>query len=473
MIGNAERAGLFGRGSHRRTTKRFFAVDGGAGAHVLAKLAHLKPALRQVASPRHASLLLIVSPLSARMREPLIEIALAMAKPSRAIVIESGRGIGQALDTNALLRHTEHVSFASAENILCRCSDAAAPAFEVGVAREWNPDTLDLSSRPTEFETEKVVLSLGPVQRCTAGPLRMLLVCDGEQVVRAELQAGYAFRGVAEAMTAATWKEAEGIAAALDPLAPFTGRLAYVRAVESLQHRAPDAHAEKLRDVALALERARNRLWWFVRFAELLDMPGTTRRAHAIAMELDDCIAPSVGRRQTLRNAAADPRTSLTALARDVESLTADVTRDRLIGLRCKGAGMLRLDEALRHGVSGPSLTASRNGDGDAQARLMMRLAAACADLRDAANAKLEIEAPLSVNGFVPTGSVDVTVEGPRGTVGLSLRSDGNKGPVRAEWRCPSARVLKVLPDLLKGRIVADAEIIVASFDIAMAEADG
>ena len=473
MIGNAEHVGLFGRRQLRRPTQRFFAVDGGAGAHIIAKLAHLKPALRRVASPRHADLLLVVSPLSAKMREPLVEIALAMAKPSRAIVIESGCAIGQAVDTDALLRHAEHVSSASSESILRHCSNAAIPAFEVGAAREWNPDTLDLPSAPTELETARLVSSLGPVQRCTAGPLRMLLVCDGEQVVRAELQAGYAFRGVAEAMTAATWKEAEEIAAALDPLAPFTGRLAYVRAVESLQHRAPDADAEKSRDAALAFERARNGLWWFVRFAELLDMPEMTGRAHAIATRLDACIAPFKGDRQTPRDLRVGSRPDPAPLARDVESLASHVIRDRPIGLRCKGIGVLALDDARRQGISGPSLAASRSGNGDVRARLAARLAAACADLRNAATAKLGVGASLSVKAPVSAGSINVTVEGPRGTIGLSLRSDGGKGPVHVEWRRPSAAVLKVLPDLLKGQKMADAMVTVASFDIATAEADG
>ena len=473
MNGNAERVGLFGRGWHRRTTKRFFAVDGGAGAHVLAKLAHLKPALRQVASPRHASLLLIVSPLSARMREPLVEIARAMAKPSRALIIESGPAIGQVVDASALLRHTEHVSRAAAGAILRRCLDTAIPAFDLANTGEWNPDSLDLSRQPTEIQTEKIILSLGPVQPCTAGPLRLLLVCDGEQIIGAELRAGYALRGIAEAMSAATWKEAAEIAAALDPLAPFAGRLAYVRAVEALQHRAPDIDVEKSRDAVLALERARNGLWWFVRFTELVDVPELTHRAHAIAMRLDGRIAPSASDRHPPHDHAAAPRPDLGTLAHDVESLTSDVIRDRLIGLRCKGIGALRLDDALRHGISGPSLAASGNGSADVHARLAARLAAVRGDLRDIANAKLDIGERLSVKPPVPAGSVGVTVEGPRGTIGLSLRSDGGKGPTHVEWRRPSAAALKVIPELLRGQIVADAELIVASFDIAMAEADG
>ena len=473
MIGNAERIGLFGRGWHRRTTKRFFAVDGGAGAHVLAKLAHLKPALRKVASPRHASLLLIVSPLSARMREPLVEIARAMAKPSRAVIIESSPAIGQVVDIGALLPHAEHISNAAVQSILRRCLDTAIPPFDLTVTGEWNPDLLDLSREQTEIQTEKVILSLGPVQPCTAGPLRLLLVCDGEQIIGTELRAGYAFRGIAEAMTAATWKEAAEIAAALDPLAPFAGRLAYVRAVEALQHRAPDIEVEKSRDAVLALERARNGLWWFVRFTELVDVPELMHRAHAIATRLDDGIAPSTGDRHPPQDHAAAPRPDLGMLAHDVESLAADVTRDRLMGLRCKGIGALRLDDALRHGISGSSLAASGNGSADVHARLAARLSAVGGDLRDIANAKLDIGERLSVKPPVPAGTVGVTVEGPRGVIGLRLCSDGRRGPTRVEWRRPSAAVLKLLPDLLREQIIADAELIVASFDIAMAEADG
>jgi NADH-quinone oxidoreductase subunit D len=473
LIGNAERVGLFGRGRQRRPTKRFFAVDGGAGAHIVANLAHVKPGLRRVASPRHANLLLIVSPLSPIMREPVVELARGLAKPSRAIVIDTDLAIGQVVDTGSLLAEVEHVSSASVDGILRRCFDEAVPPFELSVASEWHPDSLDLSNDSTEIETEEVVLSLGPSQPYTAGPLRMLLVCDGEQIVRAELRTRYAYRGVAEAIVGARWKEAAEIAATLDPLAPFAGRLAFVRAVETLQDKALNAERTAWREGILARERVRNTLWWFVRFADLLGLSEIARHAHGIAVRLDEgiCVAPD--KEKTRPRLASGLGTDVSKLVHDVETLARHVTHDRLIALRCKGIGLLGVDEALRHGISGPSLAASRHGNGDAHARLVARLAAAGSDLRNAANAKLDVEPGLSLDGTVPAGTVQVAVEGPRGTIGLTLRSDGGECPARVEWRRPSAALLKVLPDVLKGQIVADAEVIVASFDIAMAEADG
>jgi len=204
----------------------------------------------------------------------------------------------------------------------------------------------------------------------------------------------------------------------------------------------------------------------------LLGLSKMTRRAHAIAVRLAYRISVSPGKEKRRPRLANGRKPDISRLVHDVETLARDVTHDRLIALRCKGIGLLGVDEALRQGISGPSLAASRNGNGDVHARLVARLAAAGSDLRNAANAKLDVESRLSLDGSVPAGSVDVAVEGPRGTIGLTLRSNGGECPAHVEWRRPSAVLLKVLPDVLKGQIVADAEVIVASFDLAMAEAD-
>jgi NADH:ubiquinone oxidoreductase subunit D len=63
-------------------------------------------------------------------------------------------------------------------------------------------------------------------------------------------------------------------------------------------------------------------------------------------------------------------------------------------------------------------------------------------------------------------------VAGSRGDIGLFIESDGERLR-QVVWQRPSAALLSLLPELLAGQKLADAEVILASLDLAMAEADG
>ena len=51
--------------------------------------------------------------------------------------------------------------------------------------------------------------------------------------------------------------------------------------------------------------------------------------------------------------------------------------------------------------------------------------------------------------------------------------NSGGETLAQVEWQHPSAALLPLLPEMLAGQKLADAEVIVASLDLAMAEADG
>jgi len=60
--------------------------------------------------------------------------------------------------------------------------------------------------------------------------------------------------------------------------------------------------------------------------------------------------------------------------------------------------------------------------------------------------------------------------------IGLHLDSpggEGSRGPAQVEWQRPSASLLALVPELLVGQKLADAEVILASLDLTMAEVDG
>ena len=276
MIGNASVAGAPATGwlaRLARQQRRYLAVDGGAGAQLLASLAGHDPRLVPAASPRHADVLIVVEPISRKLAPAVAEVLRAMPRPARALLIGGEEGMDRfpradVFRMEDLLTGTRRVVHPSPEAVLEAALDPAhdlelalidAPALE--------PTTIPLPRKQErEIATELAVLSLGPIQPWTAGPLRLLVVCDGEQLLSAQVEAGYSHRGIAAAMAEADWQAAADLACDLDPLAPVAGRLAYVLALEVLQGWQAPEPLVRAREAALAEERAQNHLWWLVRF---------------------------------------------------------------------------------------------------------------------------------------------------------------------------------------------------------------
>jgi len=79
----------------------------------------------------------------------------------------------------------------------------------------------------------------------------------------------------------------------------------------------------------------------------------------------------------------------------------------------------------------------------------------------------------LWTEGFnAPNASVYSAVESPRGELGVYLEGDGGPKPHRVHWRTPSFENLSVLPEIVKGHLVADLIAILASVDIVLGDID-
>ncbi len=79
----------------------------------------------------------------------------------------------------------------------------------------------------------------------------------------------------------------------------------------------------------------------------------------------------------------------------------------------------------------------------------------------------------LWTEGFkAPTGYVYQPIESPRGEFGCYLRGNGSSKPARVHFRTPSYVNLASLPNMSKGRFVADVVAIIGSIDIVLGEID-
>jgi NADH-quinone oxidoreductase subunit D len=71
-----------------------------------------------------------------------------------------------------------------------------------------------------------------------------------------------------------------------------------------------------------------------------------------------------------------------------------------------------------------------------------------------------------------PKGEAYARIEGPKGEIGFYLISDGTANPYRYNVRPPSFVNLTCLGQIAVGHKLADAVVILGSFDIVMGEVD-
>jgi NADH-quinone oxidoreductase subunit D len=193
---------------------------------------------------------------------------------------------------------------------------------------------------------------------------------------------------------------------------------------------------------------------------------------------------------------------------------------DRLVGI-----GYLTVETALQYGVTGPNLRASGHDwdlrkarpymgyeqydfniptrtEGDTYARYIVRIEELRESLKiiEQALNKLPLGPVRSENrkfvppprseigtsmeslihhfklwteGFpAPKNSVYSAIESPRGELGMYLEGDGGPKPHRIHLRTPSFDNLAVLPEIVKGHLVADLVAILASIDIVLGDID-
>ena len=489
-----------------RMERRYFAIDGGSGALLLSMLPALDSRWRRVHTPRHADLLLIIEPVTTTLLAAIGDIVRGVPTPRTVMLMQT--------TSDALHRRTPSVadlasvfpaairlssapfnagSVAHATPIVRTAQHAVRPDTGAGATIEPPPERLVQTGmeREREIATEELVVSVGPVQEVTAGPLRVLLICDGEQVVRAELDGGYAARGLAALFPAATWTGGQAIAERIDPLAPIAGRVAYAEAVEQLAGLDVPRDVRAYRLAALAAERVLNDLGLLVRFASVIayDWLARTARRHLLALA-PHVPAPDVVRVGGVGDWAPPPSSSIRDRQRALRTLAAMVRRfteqlasDRVLDIKMKHIGVLTREAARTAGITGPNLMASEHGVGDVRARILARARRATRELAELVNTEVigvaaHPQSPRDIDdatiaGAIGPGETTTDVDGPRGTLSLTMRSDGVDHPASVVWSGPSAAALRVLRELLCGVKLADALAIITSLDLSMAEAEG
>ncbi len=213
-------------------------------------------------------------------------------------------------------------------------------------------------------------------------------------------------------------------------------------------------------------------------------------------------------------------------MPRHVQTYEGLLTGNKIWQKRIQGVGVIGAEAAIDIGLSGPSLRGSGvdwdlrrdnpysgyenydfkvplgTGEGDTWSRYRARLdemLEACKIIRQALDrlkpGPIMADAPKvslppkkdvvnSIEGLIhhfkiisegfkaEPGEVYVGVENPKGELGFYIVSDGSSHPYRMKIRPPSFVNLQALPQMVKGRLLADVVAVIGTLDIVLGEID-
>jgi NADH-quinone oxidoreductase subunit D len=383
-----------------------------------------------------------------------------------------------------------------------------------------------------------MLLNMGPQHPSTHGVLRLLLELDGERVVSCIPDVGFLHTGIEKNMEAKNYIKALVMTDRMDYLNNLGSNLAYCLAIERLAGLDVPRRAQVARVALVELTRIASHLVWLGTHA--IDLAAMSvflycfREREMILDVFEMCsgarmmtsyIRPGGLWRDLPPGFEDAVRHLLRILPERIDQYDALLKENPLWLRRTRGIGVVGADEALRLGLTGPSLRASgvsfdlrRNvpyagyeayefevptaTEGDVYARYAVRVQEMRQSLRIVRQAldrlptgpfvsdnRKFVPPPRSelghsmeavihhfklwTEGFnLPAGEVYLPVESPRGELGCFLVSDGGPRPVRVHFRAPSFANLQALPQLARGHFVADLVGIIGSIDIVLGDVD-
>ncbi len=383
-----------------------------------------------------------------------------------------------------------------------------------------------------------VTINMGPSHPATHGVLRLVLQLDGERVVKCVPHLGYLHRGMEKIAENRTYLQFIPYTDRMDYLAPLASNVGFALAVEQLLGIRVPPRCEGIRVICCELARVGAHLLWLGTHA--LDLGAATVFFHTFKDREwhYDLIEDLCGARLTtsytrvggvMYGVTADWMKKLGEFVSgmpgridDYESL---LTNNTIWLQRTQGVGKITTEQAIAHGMTGPSLRATGfehdlrkarpysgyesydfeipvGSEGDIYDRYLVRLEEMRQSLRILEQAIRNLpDGPVNIDdpkiflppkkrtlegmeelihqfmiiteGFeCPPGEVYHSTEVPKGELGFYIVSTGGRSPYRLRIRSPSFNNISTLPLLVEGGLIADVVANIASLDPVMGEVD-
>jgi len=366
-----------------------------------------------------------------------------------------------------------------------------------------------------EFQTEEMILNIGPQHPSTHGVLRIVVELDGEVITRAEPVIGYMHRGAEKLAEFRDARQTLVLMNRHDWLSAFNNELGWTIAVERLAEIEVPDRAQWIRTMFAEFNRIMNHLVFmgsyplelgamtpiFYSFREremvqdLVESATGARMHHSFARVggLKDDLPRGFLKR------AGEVLKALRRLLRDYDQL---IMGNEIVFKRCRDVGPIHPNIAIAYGCSGPTLHSTGvamdprkdtpyekyaevefevpvGAHGDCYDRLwvlVQRVRQSC-DIVEQCLDRLP-PGPYRTSGLlnkaikIPEGEVYVRTENPLGVQGYYVVGNGKKEPYRLKMRTASFSNISVLPAILPGTLVPDLIAILGSIFFVVGDID-
>jgi NADH-quinone oxidoreductase subunit D len=364
------------------------------------------------------------------------------------------------------------------------------------------------------FDTQELVINMGPQHPSTHGVLRVVLHLDGERVVDSDVVIGYLHRGVEKLCEHRDWAQIVLITDRMDYVAAASNNLGYCETVEKLMSLEVPRRAQYIRTILAELQRIASHLLWLGTHA--MDTGAMTVflycfRERELILDLFEeyCGARLTYNAMRIGGLPLDlppgwdkkARVFCDVLEEKVVEYEELLTHNRIWLERTRGVGVISAKAAIAIGLSGAPLRASgvlrdvRKDEpyaaypefefdiplgtaGDTYDRYLCRVEELWQSTRIIRQALDGLpEGPIigKVPRLIkpPAGETYHAIEAPKGEIGYFIASDGKSNtPYRFRVRPPSFCNLQALPQLVKGHLVADVVALIGSIDVVLGEVD-
>jgi NADH-quinone oxidoreductase subunit D len=373
---------------------------------------------------------------------------------------------------------------------------------------------LDLDTKDKTFlDSTEMVLNMGPQHPSTHGVLRVILKLDGEKVLGTECVIGYLHRGVEKIGENRTYTMFNPYVDRMDYVAAVSNGLGYCETVETLLNVEAPPRAQYIRVIMTELCRIASHQVWLGTHA--LDIGALTPLFYAFrdreeilkifekycgarltthAFRIGGCIY------ETYDGFEEDVKKYCTFFLPKLDEYEELLTTNRIWVTRTKGVGILKPEDCIALGVTGPVLRASgvkwdlrkaqpyecykdidfeipTGINGDTYDRYLVRIAEMRQSVRILQQAVERIptgpimaKVPKVIKP--PVGEVYHSIEAPKGELGYFIVSDGSTQPYRVRVRPPSFVNLQALDTMVRGMLVADVVAVIGTLDIVLGEVD-
>jgi NADH-quinone oxidoreductase subunit D len=364
------------------------------------------------------------------------------------------------------------------------------------------------------FDTNEMVLNMGPQHPSTHGVLRIVLHLDGERVTDSDIVVGYLHRGIEKLSENRDWTQIILLTDRMDYVAAASTNLGYCETVEKLMSIEVPRRARYVRTVLNELQRIASHCLWLGTHA--MDIGAMTVflyafRERELILDLFEeyCGARLTYNSQRIGGLPLDVPSGwdrkvlefCDIMDSKIDEYETLLTHNRIWLERTRDIGIISGSEALALGMCGPALRGSgvpRDvrkdepyaaydefefdvpiGDrGDTYDRYLVRLE----EFRQSIRIIRQGIEGLPEGPFIgkvprlikpPAGETYHAIESPKGEIGFFIVSDGRStNPYRFRVRAPSFCNLQALPRLIRGHLVADVVALIGSIDIVLGEVD-